>query len=313
MARIVFPSAFDSWVRLTEKVNERNEIDSNNTLLPFLTENGIDLTADLEATLQAVVENEKQNKFERDADYQYKQRDILFNPVFAEQRDMVQFLKKLYRNNPHKLGDWSVTVDSNGRISYPITFEGKAAAVLAFITKHESYSPETTSPLYPYLTTNNINITTNKTKTETAVIAHNKAVEYTSDKEIATQERNLLLEPVMSHLRGIGGYLVDLFSKNPNKAGDWGYRIDNSTQSPTTRNILLTPGQIKTVANVALDSQAANIGETTIKIYKGKTTDGEAIELLPNQIFTIIRGYGTLTLKNISNTSSGDIQVEITR
>ena len=127
MARINFPNEFAAVVKLFGKVKSKDDADAASSVIkPYMTEQGIDLAADETAMTAAVAANDAFDEAAKDAEKLSEQRDNLFDVPWKDTEGCVQFLKKLFRNNVSKLGDWHITVDGRGRINYPSDFSARA-------------------------------------------------------------------------------------------------------------------------------------------------------------------------------------------
>mgnify|MGYP001293248814 CR=1 FL=1 len=305
MARINFPKRFAEKTSLQVKVKAKHDADAlTSVLIPYIAEQGIDMTVDATATTNAVTANTNFQAAEKLSEELSQKRDNLFDKVFSDHEGEVQFLKKLFRNNVSKLGEWGVTVDNRGRIHYPPDFVGRAAAVQTFITKHNSF-PVGTSPLKPYLDENGISLVTNKTNTTTASTAHNDFLTQDALKEQYVEQRDTLFAPVEAHIRGIGQFLIGLFHNAPKKAGQWGFVVDDSPQADKVRDGIVKFSSTKTLQQLAIGKDIINTGSIPLKLFKGKTAAGAPIVMNPGDKFTIVRGYGTSTLKDESATQDG--------
>ena len=313
MARINFPNTFPKLVKLFTdfKTKYDAEVPASVTQ-PFLDEQGIDPTTDEASVTAAVTANTAFEQAEKDSEEFSEERDDLFAPVFKDHTSCVQFLKKLFRNNVTRLGDWGQTVDARGRVIYPSDFTGRTTVVKALITKHASF-PVGTSPLLPYLTETGINLTTNGTNVDNAITAHNNFLTQDALKEEKREERDSKIAPVEEHLRGIGQFLVGLFSKTPKKAGQWGYIIDDSAR-PSHESIKKIPiSGIKTVRNVDVGTLLTNNGPQSVTILPGTGEKGGGVIVLSGKKLLIAKTFGTLTVQNPSDTDEAIVSVFINR
>lgn len=313
MARISFPSVFDKVVTLFKKVDAKDSADgASSAIKPFLTEQGIVLADDKTDVNNAVIAHTNFGEKEKLMEEKSELRDDLFKTPFKDHTGAVQFLKKLFRGNATKLGEWGQTVDGRGRVVYPSDFVGRVTAVSAFIDKHDSFAPGT-SPLQPFLDENGIDLAANKLKVVDAKAAHDDFLTAEADKEQFREERDTLMAPVEGHLRGIGQFLVGLFPKTPKKAGQWGFVVDDSPQADKTRDVVVTEASSKVLQQLAVGKIIANVGSLSAKIYKGKTASGTPIVLNPGQKITVVRGLGTVTVVNESNTDKVVIEATFNR
>jgi hypothetical protein len=308
MSRIKFPNIFAGIVKLFRDAKTKHDAQAApKTLTPFLDEEAIVLADDLTAVDDAVTANSAFDVAGKEAEKQTRTRDNLFDPVWNEHEGCVQALKKLYRSNPQKLGDWGVAVDGGGRISYPADFVGRQGRVAAFIAKHESF-PVGTSPLEPYLVENEIDLAANKTKNVDALTAHNAMITQDNIRETKRLERDTLMVPIEKHLRGMGQFLVRHFANNPKKASDWGFEVDDSPQDDKVRDGVVKFSSAKTLQQLALGEEIINTGSIPLKLYRGKEATGVPIVMNPGAKFTVVRGYGTSTLKNEDVSQDGSYE-----
>jgi len=302
MARLNFPNFFAGIVKLFTSVKAKYVAEAGaSKLQPYLDEQGIVMADDETDVNNAVTANTAFDKAAKEAEKQTAERDKLFAPVFQSHEGQVQFMKKLFRNNVQKLGDWGVTVDARGRVVYPPDFARQQSAVLLFIAKHNSF-PVGTSPLQPYLDENEIDIAANKTDADDALSAHNEFMVQDTLREQKREARDVLIEPVVQHLRGEGQYLMGMFPKTPKKAGQWGFVVDDSPQADRIRDVILKPGEVKTIHDALLKSVLTYNGPEAATIFSGKTVEGTGITLNSGGTFIIKRTFGTFTIKNESNT-----------
>lgn len=313
MARINFPNTFAKLVKLFTDFKTKFTAEAGTSVTqPFLTEQSIDPTVDEARVTAAVTANTAFEKAEKDSEEFTEQRDDLFNPVFKDHTGCVQFLKKLFRGNASKLGEWGQTVDAGDRVVYPSDFIGRTTVAKALITKHVSF-PVGTSPLLPYLTENSINLTTNGTKINSAITAHNNFLVQDALKEEKREERDTRIAPVEAHLRGIGQFLVGLFSNTPHKAGQWGFIIDDSAR-PSQQSIKKIPiSGIKTVRNVDVGSLLTNNGPQSVTILPGTGEKGGGVLVLSGKKLLVAKTFGTLTVQNQSDTDEAVVTVFINK
>lgn len=311
MARINYPTRFLNQVELFTDVKAKDTADGSSSVIkPFLTEEGIDLNS-VELIVNKAVDADKlAKKLSKESEELMAERNKLFDVVFDDHRSCVQFLKKLYISNINKLGDWGVTIDNNSRVVYPPDFLSKVQTVNTFIDKHLSF-PAGSSPLQPFLTENEIDLTANQNKANLAKTSNDSSDQKAKDKELQNELRDNNMDEIMSHLRGIGGFLVALYPENPRKAGEWGYTIDSAKQEDKDRTIEIGASAVKTIYNLVPGSMVINLGDTELSIFPGKETNGDATKLPAGQTFVVARKYGTSTFKNDSNTQKGTVEVTV--
>lgn len=306
MARINYPEIFERLVKLFKKMKAKHDADlPDSPLVPFLTQNEIDLAADATATTQAEAKDELLNDLERDAEKLTARRNKLFNPILKWMKKELQFLKKFYAGDSKELGDWGATVDED-RIVYPPEFEKLAKLFKDIKAHHETFGPGT-SPLGPFLTKHNINLAAQLSDVGDAEDIHDDRNQLQRDAEDAREDRDNLFNPVLKNLRLVGQYLKGLNVDNPQQLGDWGYNVDDSPRDPRFRESTILPGVPKTIYAVKLNSQVENTGTVDLLLHKGKEVGPEPIILQPEMRHTIQRGFGTLTIESADPTQEGKI------
>jgi len=309
-ARIIYPVRFIDWIDLFIKVKAKHLLDGLASILTaFFTENAIDINADETKVNEAKAIHKNFDAKEKETEKLYEKRDKLWNPVWDDHTDCTQFLKKFYRNNPQKLGDFGITVNGN-KIVYPVDFDNRKIAAVALIDKHFSFVPVTDSPLDKFINDpeNNIDLAQNKLDAEAAKEQHDFAEEANREKEDLRQQRDNKINPVKINLEKTGGFIMKHYPKNPKKAGDWGYTVDDSPRAPKLRTTKLKLAEAKTLSNVVIGGTLTVI-EGSIKVYKGKTQTGTATVLNAGQQIGIVKGLSVITVVNSSDLNKAKISV----
>jgi hypothetical protein len=303
MARLVISSNFILRTELFKKIIAKDTADGTASVIrAFMTENGIVLADDDTAVDDAILIHKDFDAFDKASEKKTKEFTNLFDPVWSDHTTMVQLLKKFYKNNIAKLGDWDVTVNGN-RIVYPVDFINRRLTVLAFIAKHNTYAAGT-SPLTSFLAEpdNKVDIAKNLTDATNAKTPFDDAKQLAEDAETKRVDRDNLMDPVTDHIEMIGNFLIGHYPNNPNKAGDWGYTVDTSPQADVERQGIINMGVQKVLTNVALNSILTITSQNAVEAFKGKVADGTPVIIQPNIPFVIRRGWGTVTLRNPSTT-----------
>ena len=96
---------------------------------------------------------------------------------------------------------------------------------------------------------------------------------------------------------------MGLFSETPHKAGQWGFIIDDSPQADKIRVGEINPGATKTIRNLVVGKILKNIGPAPFNLYSGDQAIGTAHVLNPGASFTVVRGFGIMTVINTSDSS----------
>jgi hypothetical protein len=313
MARINFPKLFAGWVKLSRKVNPKvNALATPNPIDSFLTENNITLADDDTAVNSAEAADTLAADKEREAEELYKAGNLLVEPCMKDHRKCAQSLKSIYRTNPRKLNDWGITVNNVSRIVYAENIDEHAVEMKDLIAKHASFPPGT-SPLQPLLDEEGIDLVQNGTDIDSAILKFDKGADANMLKEQKTEERELLINPVIEHLRGIGQVAVHWYASNKKKAGALGFMIDDSPREAQVAERFINPNDEKTFDKVKNNSYLTNLSPFPIKLRPANKPASEAVTIMPNQSYKLSRGYGKIIITNPDTTQKAKIEAEFNR
>ena len=306
MARLNYPEEFDRQTKLFKKIKEKHDADGGGSvLIPFLTEQSIDLNGDNTRTNSALAKDKLFDEATLKAEDDTQDRNNDFDPVVDNMKKSFQYLKKFYAKNPAELGLWGATINGNA-IVYPPEFEELVKLFRAMKTKHDSF-PGGSSPLTAFLDQNEIEIAGDDTKVNDAETKHDDAKQGEKDAEDLREDRDNFFDPVMANVLLMGQFLKGLFVKNPKELGHWGYVVDDSPRDPKFRETTIVSGIPKTLTGVKLGSQVENTGTVPLLLHKGDEVGTEPVNLLPEMRFTVVRGWGTMTVENQDPSEEGKI------
>ena len=307
MARIILPEDFISQKTLLENIKAKDTADGAGSFLKaYLTQKGIVLTTLVNTAVQAkTLDDSRLVLFKQSTNYT-QLRDITFAPILEHLKGEVQFLKVLYKPNTNALGDWNIQVVNNSKIQYPSNFDELSATANSFFAKHLSYAAGT-SPLQPYITKNNINVANDKAAVATAQTYAANAIISIKSSENATQQRDILWQPVVAILHGIADYLMNLYASNSKGLGDWGFVVDNSVAKPKSVTTKLKLAEKITLKGVLIGSVLTNTGTADIHIYKGSSTTGNPVIIHAGESYGIAKGYNTITISNPSELETAQL------
>jgi len=310
MSRLISPVRFVDWTDLFKKMKAKHTADgAASILIAFLTENNIDLTLDENAVTAAEAFHILFDKKEKEAERIYEKRDVLFNPAWEEHTRCAQYLKKFHFKNIQKLGDYGITVNGK-KIVYPVDFDNRKIALVALADKHFSFVPVTDSPLHKFITDpeNDIDLAQNKLDANEAKAQHDLAEQANRDKEEHRIDRDNAMNPVKVNLEKTGVFIMGHYPKNPKKAGDWGFVVDDSPRAPKLRITKLKLSEAKTITGVTIGG-TLTVVEGSVKVYKGKTQTGTATVLNAGQQMGITKGNSVITAVNSSDLNPAKISV----
>lgn len=305
MARIIYPEDFLRQTVLLQSIKAKHDADGPaSVLLAFLTQQGIDLVADTTARTNASTKEGVRMALKTEAEDMREKRDLFFKPVMKHLRDYFQFLKAFYKPNFAEVGYWGANITVTGRIVYPPSFLNRLQMADNFFTKYDSYDPNPT-PLDPYLTQHGLTIAADVEQAGFARDSNDLFTQLSAEAEDATQDRNNLWNPVMGHIRKIGGFLIKLYNTNPRELGYYGFIVDESPRAPKqVKSKVLLLGQV-TATSLVIGGTFKNIGSIPLTVYKGSTASGEGVVVLPGEMYGIAAGFSTITVKNLSDTETG--------
>ncbi|HLG35422.1 MAG TPA: hypothetical protein VI757_11125, partial [Bacteroidia bacterium] len=196
------------------------------------------------------------------------------------------------------------------RIVIPATPDDLKTLIDAIITKHASYVLPAVSPLAVFLQQNpTINLAQMSLDAQQAIDDNDAAAAERIQKESRKQQRDVLWNPVMAHLRKIGGFIVNTFVGKEKKAGDWGYTVDDSPRAPKKRTSPIKSASTKTATGIVIGGTFENVGAVALHVYRGKTTTGTPVIVPPGEMLGMTKGYSTITVVNPDTLNSGKYTV----
>ncbi len=300
MARLIFPEGIPSETSLLTSVNNKHIADGTSSALEvYLKENNFDLVqAMLDAASVETMETTRALLYRQSNNYT-QLRDLQLNPVIAHLKSEVQFLKSIYSSNPKELGNWGITVEDPNKIVYPKAFDGITKTASDFIEKHLSFAVGK-SPLLPFITQNKIDVVADQTAIAAAIVFNSQSISSAQQAENLTEQRNILWEPVVKHLKGAGNYLMNLFGENQKGCGEYGFVVDNSVAKPKMMKTTIKLLDKTTLRGLVIGGTITNDGTEDIHLYKGTSTAGNPIIIKPGDKYGVAKGFGTMTISNPS-------------
>jgi len=315
MARLTYQDDFPSQFTSFKKMKAKHDLDAAaSKIIPWLTEHAVDLADDLTDGTAAEAQHNLHVSLDMAGEKLLQARDIRFNPIYSDTKEKpgfkqcVQYVKTLVKPAVDKLADWKIPVDNGGRINYPSDFPAQAQLVLDFFNVHLSF-PAGTSKLQPFIDERAIDVAAIVAAVPLAVADHTAGTQKHKDAETATQQRDVLWNPVWKHYTDIGQFLMNLFVGKEKKCGDWGYTVDDSQRPPKIQISNFKPLETKTIKSIVIGSTGQNIGESPIHVYQGKTTKGTPRIFRPNEFIPFGKGDSTSTFVNPDPLLQGKIKV----
>jgi len=310
MARIIYASDYISQRKLSDNVTEKHTADGvASILIAMLAENAIDLAADATAAAQADTHETQRLKHARNAETSEQAAKLAVSALTKNVRTITQYFKKFFADDIQKLGAWSITVNGK-RIVIPATPDALKTLIEAIRAKHATFIPPSGSPLTVFLAENpKIDLSQMVTDAGQAILDNDAAAAERQQKESRKQQRDTVWNPVMAHMRTIGGFLVRTFVGKEKKAGDWGYTVDDSPRAPKKQTTTVPIGSAKKITNVVIGGTLENVGAVALHVYKGGTTVGTPVIVPPGEMLGMTKGYSTITVVNPDTLTPGKFTV----
>lgn len=304
MARIIIPADFASQrTLLTNIIAQNNELGTSSPLTAYLPQQNIVLADDVTAGDTAQTHETNRAMLSKQSENFSELRDNGFELPWKHLTGIAQFLKQFNKGNIKELGNWGLPVMESGKIKYPPAFEKRVEIFNAVIAKHKELGAD--SPLTPYITENEIDVDADSSAVVQAAKNHAKFIAAAAESENETQLRNNAWNPVVQHLRSIGGFLIELYVNNPKALGKWGFVVDDSPQKPKLRTTKLKLGGKITNKSVVIGSVVTNTGDGDLHLYKGSSITGTPVILHKGEQFGIQKGWSSITVVNPSTFIEG--------
>jgi hypothetical protein len=132
-----------------------------------------------------------------------------------------------------------------------------------------------------------------------------------ANAETQRKERDKYWKPVKKHISVIANVVKTYNVANPNKAGDWGFVVDNSVQAPRDRKVTLGFASQRTIKSAKINGYIENIGKVDVTVYKGKGTTGTSFEVKVGEKKGILAGHSMITIVNASTIEKAIVTVTV--
>lgn len=300
MARQVFPITFALKVKLFGDTDAKDTADGATSIIrPYLVQQGYDMSVDRGNVATAVTNNLAFEKNFKLAEKLHELCVVKLTPIIKDHKTVVQSLKTFYSKTPHSLGDFGITVVGK-RIVYPAD-RVELCTAIAFLINYNAGLPAGTSPLTPaFLTENKIDLAANLAALPTILDNNTKSKVASDASQTASQKRDNGIAIIVTHLRGICGFILKQFPKTPKKANEWGNVIDNSPKGSKLTTLKFPKGTNKVIYSAVAGSIVQITGAASLTFTKGVAGTGTAITLATGDTWQVPKGYTTMTVKNPS-------------
>jgi hypothetical protein len=307
MARIIIPKTLLPQQKLVKNINKKHKADGAASILkPALTKNKIDLDKDEVSMAAAVTADGAMKNYKALAGKAKKDRDANFEPAFKFLKGASQFIKEQNGGNADDLINWGVMHEGD-LLVYPANFMDKYALWTKFWAYHISLAAA--SPLINFAADNGYVLGDLNTAALLAPGNNDDLNVNAANAETQRKERDKYWKPVKKHISVIANVVKTYNVANPNKAGDWGFVVDNSVQAPKLRTTTLKLGQKRTINKCRIGGKLTNVGGVNIQVFVGKKTEGDFVTLKPGEEKGVEKGMSTLTIMNTSLLESAKFTV----
>lgn len=226
-------------------------------------------------------------------------RNNLVNPVMQIVKGIAQTLKSYYQPNYSELSLWGITICIDGRITYPTDFQEQYDLVNKIKEKNDMFKPFL-GPIGNHIKEKDIDLSGLVNDMNAALKIVHEIEKLKADFENTISGKKLMMDPIISNLKTIVHLLKNYHHKNFNELKNWGIKMKDSTPKVKTKSTKIKPFCIKTIHNVIIGGLLFNAGNVSILVYKGKTTNGEPIEVKAGKSYRIPAGYNTISIRNTS-------------
>lgn len=309
MSRIIYPVEFNAQLLLFATIKQKHdELGAASPLHSFLLQQEINFSDAQAQGVLATTHEKNRQTLSKTAENHTQKRDLLFNPVMSHLRAYFQYLKMFYKPNLMAVGIWGAPITTTGKINYPNHFVKRTLIASLLKGKYDTFAPGT-SPLDNYLTQHGLSIAADIAAVNLAIQQNNLAMQLAKDSENATENRNLHWNPVLSHIRIIGAFLMKLYTLNSKELGNFGFTVDDSPRAHKTITSKVKLGSQKSVNGVIIGGTFKNTGTAPLYVYKGAKQTGIAHIVPAGEILTMVKGMSTITIVNPSTTITGIFSV----
>ena len=310
MSHNKIPTVFNDQTVLLGNIFKKVTDDGTaSPLLAYLAKQGIVLTDDVASGVTAAGYYANNLLLTKQGQKYCEERDVLMLPITGGLNGSFQYLKAYYAPTYKSMGDWDVTITTDGKITLPSDVAGWTTLLTNFKEENDSYESPAVSPLEQYLVKKNISLSDYVTNIGEAATLETNMQAAKKDAGKAHDDMVNEWSLPMKHIRMIGVFLMKLYSGDEKALGEYGYTVVNTPKVKKTRNIKIPFGFTKLKQKAFIGGAFINTGTETLWIYKGKVVSGAPIVLLAGAKMIIPKGYSRFCVTNTSAVNSAKLQI----
>lgn len=273
-----------------------------------MAEKGINLADDISTIDNAASHDHSASLYRKNAKAYGQLSDNKAKPAMKVAANIGQLIKSTNKNDLAVVGEWGFNITNSGKITLPTNAADRVLLFENLIAKHASY-PAGTSPIDQFLIDKDIDL--GKLK-DALVESQNLERQSKRTYELAeneTQQRDILMAPVLEHAKIIGSFLMEYYKDEQRRVGEWGFNVEEPKSKPTEQTSKIKLLQTLTINSVIIGGEVINVGPTDIHIYKGKTTTGNPVILHPGDKWGVPKKHSIITISNPSNLETAIVKV----
>ncbi|MEI6815678.1 MAG: hypothetical protein WCL14_03630 [Bacteroidota bacterium] len=300
MSKVTVEENVPDEVKLFKKLKAQIDLDAGTgPLQPLIEEEEVDVDALDALADSAMIHQGKADDYQVAADIAHKNYERKFEPSWTKIVEAGQVLKSQNPSNVSNIEAWGYDVVGGKAINLELTIDQKFILAKKVWDKDATFAPGL-SPLTFWKTENNIVGADELANIADAKVDHELFKHKTIDSGLELQMRNTDMEDVRIFTVQAGQSLKRTFSKNPRKMELYGFDLTYHISEPKLRTSTLLPLEQMKLKGLVIGKEFENTTGGSIKLVKGKDPLGVGIIILPGQKFTLLKGYSTSWIINLS-------------
>ncbi|MEI6817693.1 MAG: hypothetical protein WCL14_13875 [Bacteroidota bacterium] len=300
MSKVTVEENVPDEVKLFKKLKAQIDLDAGTgPLQPLIVEEDVDVDALDALADSAMIHHGKADDYKVSANIAYKEFEKKFDPSWTKIVQAGQVLKSQNPSNISNIEIWGYDVVHGKAINLALTIDEKLILAKKVWDKDATFAPGL-SPLTFWKTENHVIGADELTNIADAKSDYELFNNKTTDSETETELRNTDMEDVRIFIIQAGQSLKHTFSDNPRKMEKYGYELTYHISKPKLRTSTLLPLFQMKIKGLVIGKELENTTGGSIKLVKGNDPLGAGIIILAGQKFTLLAGYSTSWIINLS-------------
>ena len=283
-----------------------------NELTDLLNNEGIDLDVDLAKGILTLGFDDTKTTNEHASHQETELRNQDYDFFIPHMESGLQFLKKANPSNPLYIGGWGAPVVAGGAIHYPPAFADMMLIYKAYHDKDASYTLSP-SPLHFFNLDNEIDMTVDEGKYDSANTHDGLKTTYASAAHIATEDRDDEWDQPLKNIVKIYNYLKSLHHNNVRQLELWNFVVVKSPPHHVDQKSTALQSSHVKVNGAVRGTILYNLENFDVFIVKGSNIDGTQIRLAANSAMAIEKGMSVFYLINPDPLKIAKIQTTVIR